>query len=841
MNNSMISSLFSDAELDALHQTVDFITVHYPENHFAQRLKKVVHGDKTSLLDLLLSIKDYLYSSRKKLDCKHNNFQIPRRFTSEEEHLCSKALLSYQVGSNLLTLVVPKTSKKLSEVYEQKQKRKVKKVEMDLALISRLSDDEYTHYSSAGQRMAVRVALTCSQNSTIFINLPTGCGKTLVAHACMLFSQSKKLTIVIVPTVGLAIEQGKRAKQLLEKADDFSVQNYAWHGQLSDGEKSEIRENINNGVQKVIFTSPESVTGSLLPLLFRLAKQNSIANIIIDEAHLIDTWGSNFRSEFQRFGALVASLRQVSESPFKTILMSATFTQSNIDSLTTLYCEPNIDPIVVNGNFLRPEVSSSYENVDESSHIQAVVDRVIALPKPLILYTTLVQDSKDLKSKLNDIGLNRIALFNGKTDIPSREKIIEQWQNDELDIIIATSAFGVGMDKSNVKSVIHACIPDNIDRYYQEIGRAGRNGKAATSEVIYYNKQLAKAKKINSEIIISTELGFKKWKGMWDSKIDISSHSVLKGDLYQLDTSYYHDGLSKKSDRNEDWNWLTLLFMQRAGLIRIFYDIPEIEDESELNDFEKNAKRKEYWKRYNNNVLVQILNEQYHSIPYWESNIQKHREKEIKTQDKGFITLSENITSLDKPICKELVKYYTLNGLSPQRACGGCMMCDGFLPSLGDNVFVDNYSFSNSFPSSLTEYVSFDNVCSVYYDKNEELSTDLQWSKFIKTMLDKKYIYSVKGDLTFLKKIQNKLPKGFNSFWISQEVTDNSNIWPTLYIASLNDSEVSIPVLEEQTTFFIAERQKKTKSSKYRLWWQDNNRSIPLTNFIKMAEKNTCQ
>jgi len=456
--------LFLESEIDALYQTVNIIITHYPDNHFAQRLNKVIHCDDSSLLDLLLSIKDYLYSSQKDLDNKHNNFPMPRRLSSEEEKLCIKAMLNYQLGSNLLTLSNVETSKKLKEVYEQKQKRKVQKVEMDLALISRLSDDNYTHYSSAGQRMAVRVALTCPQDSTLFINLPTGCGKTLVAHAGMLFSRSKALTIVIVPTVGLAIEQSIRAKELLEKADDFSVPNYAWHGQLSDGEKSEIRENISNGVQQVIFTSPESVTGSLLPLLFRLAKQNSIANIIIDEAHLIDTWGSNFRSEFQRFGALVASLRQVSNSPFKTILMSATFTQSNIDSLTTLYCEPNSDPIIVNGNFLRPEVSSSYENVDEVSHIQAVVNRVIALPKPLILYTTLVKDSVDLISKLKAIGLNRIALFNGKTDIHSRKKIIEKWKNDDLDIIIATSAFGVGMDKSNVKSVIHACIPDNIDR-----------------------------------------------------------------------------------------------------------------------------------------------------------------------------------------------------------------------------------------------------------------------------------------------------------------------------------------------------------------------------------------
>ena len=107
-------------------------------------------------------------------------------------------------------------------------------------------------------------------------------------------------------------------------------------------------------------------------------------------------------------------------------------------------------------------------------------------------------------------------------------------------------------------------------------------------------------------------------------------------------------------------------------------------------------------------------------------------------------------------------------------------------------------------------------------------------------MLDNNYIYSVQGDLNLLRKIQKKLPRGFSTFWISQHPSEKLNKWPSLNIASLFDSEVSIPSLEEEVTFFIAKRNQKNKSNNYRLWWQDNNKSIPLGSFNKIVEKNTC-
>jgi ATP-dependent DNA helicase RecQ len=122
------------------------------------------------------------------------------------------------------------------------------------------------------------------------------------------------------------------------------------------------------------------------------------------------------------------------------------------------------------------------------------------------------------------------------------------------------------------------------------------------------------------------------------------------------------------------------------------------------------------------------------------------------------------------------------------------------------------------------------------------MNSESKWASFIKLMLDRRYVCAVKGELKFLSKIQEKKElRTFKAFWISQDSNDKSNIWPSLHLPLFIDSGVSIPPLEEQTTFFLAERNRKARSNQYRLWWQDNNKSIPLTNFIKIVEKNTCQ
>ena len=122
------------------------------------------------------------------------------------------------------------------------------------------------------------------------------------------------------------------------------------------------------------------------------------------------------------------------------------------------------------------------------------------------------------------------------------------WHSDridnELDIIIATSAFGVGMDKADVRSILHTSVPDNIDRYYQEIGRSGRDGKASTSTVIFHEQQFIVAESINQSKLINIDKGYKRWMKMWSGRCSVSSFGINDGTLYKLDISQFHYDLT---------------------------------------------------------------------------------------------------------------------------------------------------------------------------------------------------------------------------------------------------------------------------------------------------------
>ncbi|MBE0585636.1 MAG: DEAD/DEAH box helicase, partial [Desulfofustis sp.] len=354
------------------------------------------------------------------------------------------------------------------DVYALQRRRFLIKPPMDPALLAKLPGGEFSTYNGRGQQTATRIALTSPDDATLFVNLPTGCGKTLLIHALMLMAPSYRLTLVIVPTVGLALEQGERAAEILKATGEHHGGPYVWIGGQNQEVRTALRERLKSGSQRILFCAPEAARTSLLPILFRLAKQEQLGAIVVDEAHLIDQWGAGFRPDFQIIPPLVQSLQGEAPRGIKTVLMSATLSLTTLTILKSIFSAPDQEPIEVNANFLRPEPSyylTRTQSVQE--HQQLVLTQLRRMPRPLILYTTEPDDAEELYALLVQQGYSRIGLFHGRTGNAERERLINQWRKDQLDIMVATSAFGVGMDKGDVRSVLHAVVPENIDRYYQ--------------------------------------------------------------------------------------------------------------------------------------------------------------------------------------------------------------------------------------------------------------------------------------------------------------------------------------------------------------------------------------
>ncbi|MEI7987380.1 MAG: protein DpdF, partial [Armatimonadota bacterium] len=340
----------------------------------------------------------------------------------------------------------------------------------------------FTGYQGPGQRLAIRSSFFLRPGGTLVVNLPTGTGKSLVAWAPALLSEQNSLTIMITPTIALAIDQECQLREQYPNAPGGLPRELAWHSGLNEQTRKIIWQRLKDCKQRILITSPESFVGSLSRLLYETAEKGLLKYFVVDEAHLVAQWGNDFRPEFQAMSGMRRDLLKVCPSgrAFRTLLLSATLTQESFDVLETLFSEGEFDS--VNAVSLRPEpeywISSSQNKIERD---RKVIELLRVVPRPFLLYVTTKKDANEWYSKFKQLGLLRSGCVHGGTSSEERERVISRWRAGEIDCVVATSAFGLGMDKSDIRAVIHACIPESIDRFYQEVGRAGRDGNASVS------------------------------------------------------------------------------------------------------------------------------------------------------------------------------------------------------------------------------------------------------------------------------------------------------------------------------------------------------------------------
>ena len=707
------------------------------------------------------------------------------------------------------------------EVYAMKKRRDLVQPPMDPAMLAKLPGGEFSTYNGRGQQTAIRVALTSPEDATLFVNLPTGCGKTLLIHALILMTPSHRLTLVIVPTVGLALEQGERVAAILKTAGEHHGGSYVWVGGQNQEERNALRERLKNGNQRILYCAPEAARTSLLPILFQLAKQVQLGTVIVDEAHLIDHWGAGFRPDFQLIPPLVQSLQGVAPRGIKTILMSATFSPSTIEILKSIFATPGQEPIEVNANFLRPEPSYYLTRAQSfGEHQQLVLTQLRRMPRPLILYTTLRDDAKEWYALLLRQGFNRVGLFHGNTGKTQREQLITQWREDKIDIMVATSAFGVGMDKGNVRSVLHVAVPENIDRYYQECGRGGRDGNASMAHLIYHSGQIDIAERLNKENLISTELGLDRWRYMHQSGEFVSE------DRFRIDLRAQHGAIKYDSLRNMAWNWRTLLLMKRAGFIQLCFSEPQLPQDEILEEEQLSA----FYEDFFSHVEVEITHDGHLDQAVWDEIIGAQRTQEREGRRIGFAQLKQWLDHPATPLCGLLSDFYTTNDFAPERACGGCPGCrfqgnHTYTPTLGKIVQQPSLNCRANGKTFLGEELR------VYYKgKGQDPRVVLHsWKHLIALLLQKKTVRAIRAQTVVHQLLQTLLP--YADFWCAITPEEPPSLWNELVLVMPDEIEVPRAEFCQIDKIFFIPDHLPDPQHPYRLWFETNTQAISFEDF----------
>ena len=187
----------------------------------------------------------------------------------------------------------------------------------------------FTGYQGPGQRLAIRSAFFLRPGGTLVVNLPTGTGKSLVAWAPALLSAPRELTVMITPTIALAIDQERQLRENYPNVPGGLPQEMAWHSGLSEGTRKAIYQRLRDDTQRILITSPESFVGSLSRMLYKTAENGLLKYFVVDEAHLVAQWGNDFRPEFQAMSGLRREL--IKRCPFGPGVSHA-FVVSNADA-----------------------------------------------------------------------------------------------------------------------------------------------------------------------------------------------------------------------------------------------------------------------------------------------------------------------------------------------------------------------------------------------------------------------------------------------------------------------------------------------------------------------------
>ena len=304
--------------------------------------------------------------------------------------------------------------------------------------------------------------------------MPTGMGKSLCYQ---LPSQiTRGLTLVISPLIALMKDQ---VDQLLGLGIDAAFINSS----LSGREREQRYRALREGRYSILFVSPERFRKKEFT---DAIAGREISLLALDEAHCVSQWGNDFRPDYSR----IREFRQILGNPV-TMALTATATKRVQDDIIA---KTGIDPsdmAVFNEGVCRPNLSLEvHETIDEPEKFESILGLLRGAKGGVIVYFSLIKSLERFAAYL-DMKDTRYRMYHGKLGAEQRRKVQQEFIRPGDSLMIATNAFGMGIDRPDIRMIIHAEVPDSVESYYQEIGRAGRDGKDSRCVLFYSQEDLA--------------------------------------------------------------------------------------------------------------------------------------------------------------------------------------------------------------------------------------------------------------------------------------------------------------------------------------------------------------